>query len=693
MLPQARAEGGSASVPRSDPHNGLGARITFPTSVSGEPEGRAAEAGNERDLIDPLDGMPNAIVARAHAKAEILAAFRVFKGHSCRTLNATFDSFVALYNDQRIEVSAGARELYGEISAPSLQRDWRRFRKSGIAGLIPGYGKRRGDTIIARNGSMREFIVASIAHNPRVRAPWLLEGLKVRFPNDRIASLGALQKFIRDWKRQNHSVNLRISDPAGWRNKHMLAIGDADANITRVNQLWEVDGTPNDAYVLGTFETPGGRLALIAAIDVYSRKPVLHLAPSESSNSIEALFLKAFPLLGLPEEISHDNGAGFISERTQRGMARLGIRWPAMPAYQGWKKPFVERNFRTALHGFIANLPGFIGHNVSEAAKIRERAGHAPGRGMRRNMRRLYRIELTAPELQELLDQWVEHVYGNTKHSGLGGRTPNEVFAEAERRGQIRRVTDDRLLDLVLGEDGIAIIGKKGLRAGNLFYWDDALVEHVGQTVQFVRTRDAGKLIVYTADSAPRFICIAVNPESAGLDREVMAIAGKQRQAAVMREEMEGLRDLKKRHRPETVYREIIENAVAADAAAIRPDSGDGAINRVGTLPYRSAALTAAAAALEALETSKETEPHDEETLKEGAIALADIEQRREIREMLLDDDELNALWIAIRREPRVLTLREQRYLAHFHHTADAWADSYETTDEFRALKLRLSAA
>ena len=429
---------------------------------------------------------------------------------------------------------------------------------------------------------MREFVIAQIAHNPKVNAPFVLEGIEARFPNAQIPSLGAVQKFMCSWKQQNHSLYMRIEDPAGWKSRHMLAIGDADANITRVNQLWEADGTPNDAYVLGTVETPGGRLHLMATIDVASHRIVAHLAPVESSNAVAELLIKAISLNGVPDEIKHDNGAGFVSERTNRGIARLGIAWPATAAYSGWKKPFIERGIRTMMHSFFVNVPGFIGHDVKEASKIRERAGYAPGRGARRNMRRLYRIELTAPELQDLLDKWLEHVYGNKKQSGLGGRTPNEIFAEADRRGQVRRVAE-RLLDVLLGEDGVAVVGKKGIRVDNAFYWDEgnALEAYIEQGVQYVRTRDQGKLIIFSGDGT-KFICVAINPESAGLDRQVMAIAAKQDQNRKMSARMDGLRALKKKFRPEQLFREIIDHAAARAAVTIPAESN------IEPLPYLS---------------------------------------------------------------------------------------------------------
>ena len=109
---------------------------------------------------------------------------------------------------------------------------------------MPGYGKRRGDSIIARNSLMREFVIAQIAHNPKVNAPFVLDGIKERFPNDQIPSDDAVRNFMRSWKQQNHSLYMRIEDPAGWKNRSCSRSATPTRNITRVNQLWEADGTP-----------------------------------------------------------------------------------------------------------------------------------------------------------------------------------------------------------------------------------------------------------------------------------------------------------------------------------------------------------------------------------------------------------------------------------------------------------------
>lgn len=335
--------------------------------------------------LDPLDGISRARIARAEAKAEIVAAFRAFRNrHSARTLAITLESFVASYNRSQIEVSAATRELYPTIAVPTLQRDWRCFEKSGIAGLIPGH---KGSTrIVDLNPRMRDFAISVIAHNPRVRARFLLDAIEVRFPKDRLPKLRTVEDFIRNWKNENRSLYRRIEDPEGWQNRDMLALGTMDGGISRVGQLFEVDGTPADAYVLGTESTPGGRLHMLTAIDVRSRKMVAHLATSESSDALASLLTKAISILGVPDAIRHDNGAGFVSARTQRALARLGIASIFTPPYRGDRKPYDERGQGTILRGFFENVPGAIGRNVIEAGKIRKRNGYKVGAGERRNI-------------------------------------------------------------------------------------------------------------------------------------------------------------------------------------------------------------------------------------------------------------------------------------------------------------------
>ncbi|PCH99931.1 MAG: hypothetical protein COB76_04615 [Alphaproteobacteria bacterium] len=46
-------------------------------------------------------------------------------------------------------------------------------------------------------------------------------------------------RFIANWKNENAALYLKTSNPDAAKNKHMMAFGKADADVTRLNQLWE----------------------------------------------------------------------------------------------------------------------------------------------------------------------------------------------------------------------------------------------------------------------------------------------------------------------------------------------------------------------------------------------------------------------------------------------------------------------
>jgi hypothetical protein len=103
--------------------------------------------------------------------------------------------------DSPITVSAETASLYPQISAQTLSRWFRAFKRSGVAGLIPRY--RGSDSIINRTPGMKDLIIAQIAHSPpHVRVTRLVESLKVRFPNNRRPEKSALTDFLACWKRE-----------------------------------------------------------------------------------------------------------------------------------------------------------------------------------------------------------------------------------------------------------------------------------------------------------------------------------------------------------------------------------------------------------------------------------------------------------------------------------------------------------
>ena len=272
------------------------------------------------------------------------------------------------------------------------------------------------------------------------------------------------------------------------------------------------------------------------------------------------------------------------------------MKWPfESSTYSGELKPFVERGQETILHNCCEQIDGYAGHSVVEAAQIRARNSFEGRHG--RDLIKQYNIKHYASEVQDWFDRWLNPVYGNNPHAGLHGSTPNAEFAAGEARGEVRRVADERQLDVLFGENGVATVSSKGLRIQRAQFWSDDLIPWVGRRVEWIRTRDAGKLIIYSDEEHPQFITIAEDITASGIDRAVVAIAAKQREKEWLGEQLAELRRMKREHRPENALIEVIEHAEARAAAKLSPETN------ITAMPAQGEGMREAAAALEALET------------------------------------------------------------------------------------------
>jgi transposase InsO family protein len=606
------------------------------------------------------------------------------RGEIClamRTQRLATADFADAYNAGAIVVTAAARQLIPEVSARTLRRWAAIYNDRGVAGLEPNYRKR--SSTIASDPQLYNLVVAIIQRHPtHVRAPWIRRAIQARLGDDAAPSLRTIERFVDRFRREHPAMIARLANPDGWKAKFAVSVGDMSAGIVRVNQRWEIDGTPSDVICTD------GRYHLNAVIDCRSRRIVAELSPTASAAASSSLLLKAFGRIGIPDLIITDWGKEYVNQRLTRAMVRLDIdfRMVARP-YSGDLKPFVERGQQTVLHSFFATLPGFAGHSVADKQAIRARHAFGERRGERRNQVKLFNVRLTAADLQRLIDQYLDDQYAHDKHSGLLGRTPFEVFAEADAAGQVKRV-ESETLRLLLGESGEAVIGRAGIRVRGVSYWSHDLIPFIGQRIEWIILDDAGRIAVFDAQGG--FLCIAENPDRAGLDRQALAIAAKAIEREHYARAIADTRKLIKQSRVGTLYQEILDHssARAALARAAAPDTSN-----VVAMPYQAAAIPAARAAIDALMSPAAPVPHDEDTLAAGTAVLATLEERRERRALMLSDDELDELWIAIRRDGRALTLREQRFLSHFGNTAEQWADSYEMTDEFRALQRRMRRA
>src|SRR5690606_13911862 len=237
------------------------------------------------------------------------------------------------------------------------------------------------------------------------------------------------------------------------------AQGSASEHVIGLNQLWEFDSTPADLMLTD------GRHTILGVIDVYSRRTSFVVMPTSDSKGVAKVIRRAILNWGVPETAKTDNGADYKSRWIKHVFRGLGIDQQFCPPFQGWKKPHIERVFRTFAHDIAELLPGFIGHNVAERKAIEARKSFSD-RLFKKDQ--LIDVTMTSADLQQFCNDWLQYEYHARKHECLGC-SPNDMVASYN--GSIRTVSDERLLDVLLSEPaGTRTVTKTGIKLNGGVY-------------------------------------------------------------------------------------------------------------------------------------------------------------------------------------------------------------------------------
>jgi putative transposase len=267
--------------------------------------------------------------------------------------------------------------------------------------------------------------------------------------------------------------------------------------------LAELDGTPSDALVV---DTASGRCHILGMPDAASRAAVAVVEDGESTDAATRLFVKYATELGLPRAIRTDRGAGFKSARMRSFLDRMEIALEIVPPFSGDKKPFAEALMRR-ISQFLELEAGFAGHNVAERVRLRGRLSMAQRRG--KSERDILCVKYTKAELEARINQFLR-VEADRPRDALNGKTPNQIITEWQSRGGVvRRVQDEQALWALLAPAGAAAVTKKGLRVGGRVYQACELGSFEGHHVEWRRHPDTDRLVIYSGERIPRFICVA----------------------------------------------------------------------------------------------------------------------------------------------------------------------------------------
>ena len=425
----------------------------------------------------------------------------------------TQEEFCELYNQKKIlSLSEEVYRRVRKISVPTLSR-WKLnnvFR--GLGGLVRKKVEPEKESLSrALTEEQQGYIISLIRKNPIIRPVRVFEYLKDKYrdlANIKGAHPSAVYRFMERWIQAHEQEYAYLVDPSSWKSSYQLALGDKGQAIVRFCQRWEADSTPADIIC------KDGRHAGIGAIDIFSRLPVVLITETSKSIGIAAVMRRGMIELGIPEELVKDHGQDYDSDHIKAVCLAFGIKTPWIPIRTPEAKPFIERFWRTLAMGLFEELPGFCGHNVAERQAIRNRkeardefikAFMTPGATVE--------VNLTRDELQTAIDRWIKFVYAQRPHSGLGGALPAERPARSPV--PVRRISDERVLDILLAPAIERTVQKKGIELERGRYLALEMDAHVGKKVQCrLDLTDAGRIYVF--DLKNRYLFTAVDKTLAG---------------------------------------------------------------------------------------------------------------------------------------------------------------------------------
>jgi transposase InsO family protein len=451
--------------------------------------------------------------------------------------------FADLYNSGAVTVADWIKAEVKSLTPRTLAR-WRAARAAGATAklAVDRSAARRGTGVLdrANDGTVKTFLLALLAKQPQLTAHHLhalacdrfpaiaLGGRSIAFPPVR-----TLQHALKAWRNEYRNDLAAIRDPDGFKSRIRFAARVANP-ASRLNEVWQIDASPADVLLID------GRSSIYVCLDIWSRRMVATVSKTPRAAAVGLLIRKAIKTWGVPERIKTDNGSDFVARESQRLFAALGIEHEKSAPFAPEQKGHVERAIGTLQRGLMRTLEGFIGHSVADRKVIEGRKGFA--RRLGETPEDMFEVALTAGELQQRIDEWCAVNYGHKAHAGLDGASP---FARAASyAGPIRRVEDDRALDMLLmpvaGKDGRRIVTKSGIRIDGAYYLGGFL--DVGDEVMVrMDPADLGRAYVYSLDGIS-YLGEVLCPELAGIDPAAAVAKVRAEQKKLMDERLADVR-------------------------------------------------------------------------------------------------------------------------------------------------------
>lgn len=432
--------------------------------------------------------------------------------------------FVQIWAAGHIEAHPGTLQAYPAIPAKTLDKWWRAWRTQGIEALLERKPRKdKGESALKRDDELHDTFIAALAemHDPTARQ--VERVIRNHLGKARTPAISTLKRWMREFKASNAPALLMFKNPDGYKNKYRPAFGSQMDAITRPNQQWQQDSTIGDAMqradlAFNLVDANTGevrRHAIIASIDVLTRRAKVVVAPTSSSNAVKAVTRLCMLAWGKPEQIKTDNGKDYTADDYDFALSSLDIEHTLCTPFSPEQKPYIERFIGTLMHDLFPMLEGFVGKSVAERKAIESAKSFAQRFGLGG-----IDLRMGARQLQDVINGWLDE-YHDRPHSELGC-SPN---AMAERHATHIVRMDERALDIFLmavAGKGTRVVGKRGIPLDNGWFAAPELAAHIGSTVRCRQDElDLGTLHVFALDGS--FICRALDHSMLGINRGELA--------------------------------------------------------------------------------------------------------------------------------------------------------------------------
>lgn len=479
--------------------------------------------------------------------------------------------FVQLWSAGEIEALPNTRQDYPTIPAKTLDKWYRAWRTQGVEALLERKPRKdKGRSALTRSDALHDTFLAALAemHDPTARQ--VQRVIKDQLGKENTPSTSTIKRWLKDFKDSNAPALLMFKNPDGYKNKYRPAFGTQSDGITRPNQEWQQDSTVGDAQqrveVAFNMADPNTgeirRHAIIASIDVFTRRAKVVVARTSNSNAVKAVTRACVLAWGMPERIKTDNGKDYTAQDYDFALSMLKIEHRLCTPFSPEQKPYVERFIGTLMHDLFPMLEGFVGKSIAERKAIESAKSFAQRFGLGG-----IDLNMGPTQLQGVIDGWLDE-YHNRKHSELGC-SPNEM-AERHTTKVVRM--DERALDILLmpvAGKGTRVVAKRGIALGNGWFAAPELAAYIGTTVRCRQDdQDLGALHVFAMDGT--YICRALDHTMLGINRAELAAKARAIETATIKPMVDKLRKSMKKgltkQAVQTLYSE--REAAAAEQTA-----------------------------------------------------------------------------------------------------------------------------